>query len=135
MSLKSILFILILLSLVPIIALGIDYIGSNSRTRAAVSELSTESSYVFVSPSVMPYGVNNKVRITVFCIDNKGFGKPNMRVALETSSDIVVSVIQGLSDDKGKAIFDAFAIKPTSTTLGVYCGTTKITSEAQLNFQ
>lgn len=85
--------------------------------RASVSRytFSAENSYMFVTPLRAKANDQEKIRVTVFVLNNQGLGVLGRKVALDQNPAIKTSIIQGLTDELGKAVFDL-----TSSQAGDY---------------
>lgn len=74
--------------------------------------ISLENSYIFASPVRATAG-GDLIRVTVFVLDSSGRGVFDKKVTLgNNSSGLIVSDIQNLTDETGKAIFDISSKKP-----------------------
>lgn len=70
------------------------------------NSISVNNSYIFASP-VRASVDGDLIRVTVFLLDETGYGVFDKEVKLSnTNSSIVVNNVQSLTDDTGKAIFD-----------------------------
>ena len=77
------------------------------RARADVSQatFSIENSYVFVTPLRARAGGQEKIRVTVFVLNNQGIGVSTKQVQVSGSS-LNIETAQGITDAYGKAMFD-----------------------------
>ena len=106
-------FWLILILIVFLITLGTFVYHLRFRNTISPSEnslstnnaFSTSNSYVFSSPIRAKAG-GDLIRITVFLLDEQGNGVYGNKVSLQTDSNVLVSDIQSLTDETGRAIFD-----------------------------
>jgi hypothetical protein len=69
------------------------------------NSISVNNSYIFASP-VRASVDGDLIRVTVFLLDETGFGVYDKEVKLTNNSGLVVNNVQSLTDDTGKAIFD-----------------------------
>ena len=77
--------------------------------------VSFSNSYVFASP-VRAKINGESIRITVFVLDDRGFGIFDKKVTLGNNNEpITINNLQSLTDETGKAIFDI-----SSTKTGIY---------------
>jgi hypothetical protein len=85
--------------------------------RASVTQysFSVDNSYVFVSPLQAQANGQERVRVTVFILNNQGLGVAGKKVLLGSDPGLAIEAVQGVSDLTGKAIFDA-----TSKQAGEY---------------
>lgn len=67
---------------------------------------SLENSYLFASPLIAEANGIEKIRVTVFVLDNQGIGVPGKTVTIGQYPDLNVQAIQPLTDTLGKAVFD-----------------------------
>ncbi|MGB9911603.1 MAG: Ig-like domain-containing protein [Microgenomates group bacterium] len=75
--------------------------------------ISLENSYLFASPLQAQAGGEEKIRVTVFILDNTGRGLANQPVFLgNNEQSLVIVPIQGTTDELGRAIFDVSAQQP-----------------------
>lgn len=77
-------------------------------TRASISSysFSVENSYIFVTPLKARANNQEKIRITVFVLNNQGLGVAGKKVDIPMSPGISSEATQGLTDSFGKAFFD-----------------------------
>ena len=75
-----------------------------STVSSNITFLSTNS-YVFASPIRAKVG-GDLIRVTVFILDDNGYGIENKKVSLKIDSEVTVKNVQELTDDIGKAFFD-----------------------------
>jgi len=76
------------------------------RASVSQSSFSVENSYLFVTPLRANANGQEKIRATVFILNNQGLGVSNKKVILTDNVDLKLDIIQGLTDNYGKAIFD-----------------------------
>ncbi|MFA5025836.1 MAG: Ig-like domain-containing protein [Candidatus Shapirobacteria bacterium] len=74
-----------------------------------------ENSYLFASPIQAKADGKEQIRVTVFLLDSQGLGVSKQIVTLKVPSSIQVEILQGSTDDLGKATFNI-----SSTTLGKF---------------
>ena len=79
------------------------FIGRASMTEQSFSQ---ENSYVFVSPLRAKANTEEKIRTTVFLLNNQGLGVSNTAVLFTTNPKLNVDIVQGVTDSYGKAVFD-----------------------------
>ena len=84
------------------------------RASVVAEPFSNENSYVFTSPLVAKAGNNEKIRLTIFLLDARGLGVSQKVVSLKADPQIKVDIVQGTTDNFGKAVFDISA--PTAGT-------------------
>lgn len=132
---------IILLLLVLLILLGFSFffwlyevryfIG---RATVIQSSFSLENSYLFVSPLRAKANKEEKIRTTVFILNNQGLGVPAKKVYLYDHPDLNIETIQGLTDGFGKAVFDVSSSKAGEYYIEVYAEGRRLNQKAHLSF-
>jgi len=84
-------------------------------TKANFNSTNLENSYIFASPLQAKADGLEKIRLTIFVLNDKGIGIPNQNISINTSINIKIDSIQSITDTYGKAIFDL-----SSNVLGTY---------------
>lgn len=134
---KSILFFVILLLVIVgfVGAFGLYEVKFFS-TRADVSQatFSIDNSYIFSTPSAARANGQEKIRLTVFILNNQGLGVLGKNIFIGTNSALNIEAIQGLTDNYGKAYFDISASKPGEYFLEIKVDGTALNKKAQLVF-
>lgn len=104
--------------------------------RASVSKqsFSVDNSYLFVSPLKANANGREKIRISVFILNNQGLGVMGKKVELGKSPNLKINIIQGLTDNYGKAIFDVSSEKQGEYYLEVTTEKTILPQKAHLSF-
>jgi len=134
---KSLIFIIILL-LVMIGFIGIFgfYEIKFFTGRASVSQasFSIDNSYIFSTPSQARANGQEKIRLTVFILNNQGLGVMGKKIFIGTDLALNIEAIQGLTDSYGKAYFDISATKPAEYFLEIKANDTVLKQKAHLVF-
>jgi len=106
------------------------------KSRASVSQasFSVDNSYLFVSPLRAKANGQEKIRITVFVLNNQGLGVLGKELFLSPNPDLLVDIIQGKTDNFGKAVFDVASTKPGEYYLEVSVDGQKLPQKARLSF-
>ena len=106
------------------------------KSRASVSQasFSVDNSYLFVSPLRAKANGKEKIRITVFVLNNQGLGVLGKELFLSSNPDLSVDIIQGQTDNFGKAVFDVTSTKPGEYYLEVSVDGQKLPQKARLSF-
>lgn len=116
---KKLVFLLIfaLICLIGLTSFFWLYEVQFKSTRASISanSFSIDNSYIFVTPLRARANNQEKIRITVFILNNQGLGVAGKKVSIPMSPGISSEATQGLTDQYGKAFFDI-----SSTTKGEY---------------
>ncbi|QQG41612.1 MAG: Ig-like domain-containing protein [Candidatus Woesebacteria bacterium] len=99
----------------PLIFRSSAFSSSTVTESRGVQSLSLENSYIFASPLRAKTG-GEKIRITVFILDNRGLGISGKKVVVGGGNSLQVAEVQPVTDAQGRATFD---ISSASFT-GVY---------------
>lgn len=129
-------FVVLLLILFSFMAIFGLYEVKFFNTRADVSQasFSIDNSYIFSTPSQARANGQEKIRLTVFILNNQGLGVLGKKVLIETNSSLTIDTIQGSTDNYGKAYFDISATKPAQYFLEVKIDGKALNQKAQLVF-
>jgi len=134
---KSILFFIILL-LVIIGFIGVFgfYEVNFFSSRASVSQasFSIDNSYIFSAPSQASANGQEKIRLTVFILNNQGLGVLGKNIFVGSNPSLNIEAIQGLTDSYGKAYFDISASKAGEYFLEIKVDGTALKQKAHLIF-
>ncbi len=103
--------------------------------RADAPKILSDSSYVFITPPSTRADGMAKERVTIFCLDTSGRGIPRLDTDLRISLPVVVTPIQEMTDEYGKAIFDLSSATPFKGQLEVLCGSESIPSSVRAIFE
>ena len=81
--------------------------------RASVSSqtFSIDNSYIFSTPIQAKANNEEKIRVTVFILNDQGLGVMGKKVIIAPDTSLRIETIQGLTDDYGKAYFDVSSNK------------------------
>ena len=112
------------------------YEVKNFTGRASVSDqsFSQENSYVFVSPLKAKANNQEKIRTTVFLLNNQGLGVANTAVLFTENSKLNVLAEQGTTDSFGKAVFDISSSTPGEFYLEFMVNNKPLIQKAHLSF-
>lgn len=104
--------------------------------RASVSQqsFSLDNSYLFITPLRAKANNQEKIRVTVFVLNNQGLGVMGKEVFLGIQPDLFIEAIQGTTDNYGKAVFDVVAKKPGEYYLEVKIDGKVLPQKAHLSF-
>jgi len=104
--------------------------------RASVSQasFSIDNSYIFSTPSQARANGQEKIRLTVFILNNQGLGVMGKKIFIGTDPALNIEAIQGLTDSYGKAYFDISATKPAEYFLEIKANDTVLKQKAHLVF-
>src|SRR4030042_1919855 len=82
------------------------------RASVTQQDFSPDNSYVFSSPLRAKANNDEKIRTTVFILNNQGLGVEKMTVAYNNTSSLNITTVQGFTDAFGKEIFDISSSNP-----------------------
>ncbi len=104
--------------------------------RASVTNyaFSIDNSYLFVTPLRAKANNQEKIRITVFILNNQGLGVMGRKVFTGMDPSLNIETIQGLTDSYGKTFFDISASKNGEYYLEITVDDTKLREKAHLSF-
>ncbi len=134
---KPIIFIIILLLiLIGFVSVFGLYEVRFFTSRADVSRasFSIDNSYIFSTPSQARANGQEKIRLTVFILNNQGLGVMGKKIFVGTDPLLNIEAIQGLTDSYGKAYFDISATKPGEYFLEIKADDTALNQKAHLVF-
>jgi len=129
-------FVVLLFILFSFVAVFGLYEVKFFNTRADVSQasFSIDNSYIFSTPSQARANGQEKIRLTVFVLNNQGLGVLGKKVLIETDSSLTIDTIQGSTDNYGKAYFDISATKPAQYYLEIKIDDKALNQKAHLEF-
>ncbi|MBW7960153.1 Ig-like domain-containing protein [Patescibacteria group bacterium] len=106
-----ILFIAVLLGFVLFFGL---YEARFFSSRASIKsvDFSLDNSYVFFTPLRARADGQEKIRVTVFVLNDQGLGVQGKNVILMPSEALKIENIQSLTDSFGKSYFDVSSDRP-----------------------
>jgi hypothetical protein len=105
-----------------------------SVTQGTGQNLSLANSYIFASPLRAKAG-GEKIRITVYILDDRGIGIIGKNVTLGAGSQIIVTPIQPTTDSQGRATFDiASAASPGVFLIQASVDGATLTQKATVSF-
>lgn len=104
--------------------------------RASISQqsFSPENSYLFVTPLRAKANEKEKIRVTIFVLNNQGLGVAGKKVFIGRDQNLYVDEIQALTDNFGKAVFDISASRPGEYYLEVKVEDKVLPQKAHLSF-
>lgn len=134
---KSIVF-LILISLVLVgfsVFFGLYEVKFfSSRASVSSASFSIDNSYMFVTPLQARANGQEKVRLTVFILNNQGLGVMGKKVIVSPDPSLNIDIIQGLTDSFGKAYFDVSSTKAGEYYLNIAVDGSNLNQKAHLSF-
>jgi hypothetical protein len=126
-------FLLLLISFVVIFGLY-EVRFFSSRADVSQASFSIDNSYVFNTPSQARANGQEKIRLTVFILNNQGLGVLGKKIIINTNTFLNIETIQGLTDSYGKAYFDISATKPGEYSLEIKADGTALNKKTYLIF-
>ncbi|EKE13795.1 MAG: hypothetical protein ACD_12C00813G0004 [uncultured bacterium] len=134
---RSIIFLLISLS-VTVVFIGIFGLYEvkffSSRADVSKATFSVDNSYIFSTPSQARANGQEKIRLTVFVLNNQGLGVLGKKILISSDSSLNIEIVQGLTDNYGKAYFDISATKAAEYFLEIKIDDTALNQKAHLVF-
>jgi len=134
---KNIIFLLIFLFVLVFFSFYFGlYEVQFFKSRASVSSasFSVDNSYLFVTPLRALANGKEKIRLTVFVLNNQGLGVLGKEVFISRDPALSVDIVQGQTDNFGKAVFDITSSKPGEYYLEVSVDGQKLPQKAHLSF-
>ncbi len=134
---KTILLLLvILLTLVLVSSFLWLYEAKYFIGRASVtpSSFSADNSYLFISPLQAKAGNEEKIRLTVFILNNQGLGVLGKKVVLQSDPSLKIEKIQETTNEYGKAVFDVASTKAGEYYLEVMVENIPLKQKAHLTY-
>ena len=134
---KPIVFIIILLLVIVgfVSAFGLYEVRFfTSRADVSQATFSVDNSYIFSTPSQARANGQEKIRLTIFILNNQGLGVLGKKISVGTDPSLNIETIQGLTDNYGKAYFDISAIKSGEYFLEIKADDTALKSKAHMVF-
>lgn len=93
-----------------------------------------ENSYLFASPLVALANGQEKIRVTVFILDEQGRGVAGEKVFLGQDERLKITSVQEVTDNLGRAIFDVSANTPGDYLIEARVGKEVLPQRIKLGF-
>lgn len=106
--------ILLICLIITIILIPKNIVFFSKATSSNNAIVTLENSYLFASPIQAKADGLERIRITVFILDNRGLGVSNRIVTLNLPQHLINVRVQPITDESGKAIFDLLSSTPGS---------------------
>jgi len=106
----------------------------SSRASTTQGSFSIENSYIFVTPLKAKANSSEKIRVTVFILNDQGLGVPGKTVILGQDPGIVFDSNQAITDNLGKATFDVAGKLAGEYYLEVAIDEISLTQKAHLSY-
>ena len=136
MKKSIILFTILLLIMIGFVTVFGLYEMRVFTARANVSQttFSVNNSYIFSTPSQARANGQEKIRLTVFILNNQGLGVLGKQIVIGTNQNANIESIQAATDSYGKAYFDISATMAGEYLLEVKVDGTALNQKARLYF-
>jgi flagellar basal body-associated protein FliL len=138
----ALLVLLLIILLLFSLALTVFYIDQRTtffgRAFSSIEssgDVALENSYLFISPLSAQSGGKEKIRLTVFLLDNQGRGVANQAVFLGQNEKLEVTIIQGITDNLGRAYFDISAFSSGDYLIEARVDNLILPQRVKLNFK
>ena len=104
--------------------------------RASVSQasFSVDNSYVFLTPLRAKANSQERIRVTVFVLNNQGLGVLGKSVTIGNDPNLTIEGIKARTDNYGKATYDISSSKPGEYFLEIKIEDTLLPQKAHLSF-
>jgi len=87
---------------------------NSKATGFSTNSITLENSYLFASPLQAKADGKESIRLTIYLLDSRGVGIPNLPANVSVNSPVVITPVQLITDDSGKAVFDLSSSSPGS---------------------
>ncbi|MCL4374502.1 Ig-like domain-containing protein [Patescibacteria group bacterium] len=104
------------------------------RADVSHASFSVDNSYMFVTPLRAKANNQDKIRVTVFVLNNQGLGVMGKTVTVAPGKNLTVETIQGLTDNSGKAVFDVTGSQTGEYYLEVKVENTTLPQKVHLSY-
>lgn len=134
---KSSVLILGFLLLVLLLSLSVNVrflFQSRASGVGSITSFSVDNSYIFLSPLEARANAKERIRVTVFLLNNEGKGVLGKRVTISTSKDLTVEAVQENTDLYGRAVFDTLTAHTGEYFLEALVDGNKVTDGVRLKF-
>lgn len=131
--LSAILFFLVLITFsIFFFFYETKFFGSRaSMTQVAVS---SDNSYVFVTPLRVKADGQEKARVTVFILSSQGLGVLGKQVSLSNNISVTADSASQTTDSTGKVTFNYSSVTPGEYYLDVHVDDITLSQKAHLTF-
>lgn len=104
------------------------------RANVVIEPFSKENSYIFLTPLRAKADGLEKIRLTVFVLNNQGLGVPAKNITWGDAADLQGSIVQNPTDDLGKAVIDFTSTKVQQVSLQIRVENEELPQQVKLNF-
>lgn len=136
MSRNLLLLLLFLIILIGFIGFFGLYEVKLFSSRASIKSItfSVDNSYIFITPLRAGANGQEKIRVTIFVLDEQGLGVMGKKVYIDRDEALNIEEIQALTDNFGKAYFDVTSTKIGEYYLKVLVDNVELKQKAHLSF-
>ncbi|MCX7956118.1 MAG: hypothetical protein N2593_03410 [Patescibacteria group bacterium] len=106
----------------------------NTKASLKISSFSQDNSYVFITPLQAKANGQEKIRVTVFVLDERGLGVFGKKVYISPNQFLNIEEIQGLTDNFGKAYFDISSFKSGEYYLKIFIDNIELKQKINLSY-
>jgi hypothetical protein len=111
------------------------FFGRAFSSLETTGDVALDNSYLFISPLSAQSGGKEKIRLTVFLLDNQGKGVANQAVFLGQNEKMEITIVQGVTDNLGRAYFDIASFSPGDYYLEAKVNDQILPQRVKLNFK
>ena len=111
------------------------FFGRAFSSLETTGDVALENSYLFISPLSAQSGGKEKIRLTVFLLDNQGKGVANQAVFLGQNEKLEITIVQGVTDNLGRAYFDIAAFSSGDYLIEARVDNLILPQRVKLNFK
>ncbi len=127
------LIVLLLLLFLLSLSANIRFILS-SRASGNVQDFSVDNSYMSISPIEARADGAERIRLTIFILNDEGLGVPAKDVNINKAPEVVVDQVQMRTDNYGRAIFDLMSAKVGEYIIEAMVENTKVGEPIRVKF-
>ncbi len=129
----SVFFLLILIFFISFFGLyEVNFL--TGRASIKTTAFSVDNSYIFITPLKASANGQEKIRLTVFVLDDRGLGVVGKKVYLEPNQALFIDYIQTITDNFGKAYFDIRSLEKGEYYLKIKVDDIELKQPAHLSF-
>jgi len=125
---------------------GIYFMSSSGFKRSAqpqiyyqsadsVGVFKPENSYLFASPLQAKAGSGEKIRVSVFLLDDQGKGVADKEVTLGQDPRLIITAVQPITDSLGRALFDIESKTVADFFIEAFVNAQAIPQKVRLSFK
>ena len=108
--------------------------ASSGTVGNAEAVISSENSYIFISPVSAEANGKSIVRITVFLLNSQGMGVAGQKVTVKIPGQVNINEVSPTTDTFGRAIFDVTSTNSGDYTISASGGGVPLPQTASVSF-